>query len=230
MSQENDRQWCAVSVAFGGWYPAGQARLCAALRAQGMPVDAYDHTAGFDPCGKHCEHPYSFKPAALLNAMATRWLRSDRFERFPERMLWLDASCVPTRPVEPEMRRWRDELGPVVTMHTGFEIGQWLGPEAAAGIGVTDEERRWPLVAGGVVGFDTSDTRAWDALAEWSRSTRWFASADRNHRHDQTVLSIILGRMGLRTLPNDSGLFTYGKGSGGLFELYPATPDTSEHT
>lgn len=205
----------AVNVAFGGWYGFGQARLSAHLAGQSVPFTGYGADAAFKPAAMHARAPYSFKPRALIDANR---------DADADSLLWLDASCVPTRWVVGALR-WAVMLSPVVAMHTGFSVGQWCNDAALEVFGLSREEARSiPLVAGGVVAFNMRRGGG-DALEEWRRfaeETTVFQGRWEDHRHDQTALSVILWRAGIPILPGDAGLFSYGRGSGGLFELVAA--------
>lgn len=205
---------CAVNVAYGAWYPAGQIRLRESLREYAPRVIPHFFNGTYPPGSPtHQEVPYGFKPAAILDAIRIH---------DPDVAIWMDASMWCIRGLEGVVGAV--EAGGVAAWQTGFTVGQWCTDAALPLLGVTrDEAFTLPLVAGGFVGFDLrSDVgprvlRNWSELAQrgafngpWQNKVGE-ASVDgrvSGHRHDMPALSVLLHREGIA--PHQYGdLFAY---------------------
>lgn len=209
-----------VNCAFGNssWYPRGLERLAARMRLlaePGVVFEGWDH----EPPGlTHARVPYWFKPKMLIEAAA----RNNR--RFA---VWMDAAAVPTGPLAPFLRAIEQQG--VWAQFGGHWCGRWTNENCLRDMNLTRTEADTiPMVMACVVGFDLDNPAALSLLHDWRRwaeQSSAFCGSWSDHRHDQSVLSILMHRAGIRCAPPlESGQMgvSYGAGSGGLIECYPA--------
>ncbi len=218
-----------VTVALGGWYPRGVARMIEAFERvspgheitafvnvmPGCAPSRYDCTVGgFDYSG------YVAKAFALQEAL----------EGDADAALLLDASVYPVRSIAP-MVEHIERVGYFLA-RGGFTIGEWSTDTALKDFGLAREEAlHIPDVLSGCVGFMLKKhSRLIDEWAElWrlflaphsnaaagdkthSYKNEGFVSADtrvRGHRHDQTVLSLLAYRNELTELVEMPHLLSY---------------------
>jgi len=219
------------TVALGGWYPRGAARLINefgrvspgfTLQAHinvlpfGAPAcvieDGYDYTA------------YSAKPFALAEAMRSG----------ADIAILLDAAFYPIRPIHPLV----DHIARngYYLCDNGNKVGEWCSDRAAGRMGICrDELMEMTEVSSYCVGLSFADGRCHELLHRWcgfahdrliiagphsglhqsDARNRGFVSSDprvRGHRHDQTALSVIANQMGMTNF-SQRPLFTAYKGS-----------------
>ena len=214
---------CVVNVATGRYAPL-QARLVGSLRAAGWPGGLLTWTDLPPGSPTHDDAPYGFKVFALREA-ERRGHRS---------ILWLDAPCVETRPLDPVFDRIEKEGHLFVT--GGERLGNWASDEClAASTLPRDEAMELPLLNGTFIGLDLSNERSRRWLDELQRSCErglfrgpWlsdhapaevrarkpgkaagFVSNDPRcwgHRHDEAVGSALAHRLGL-AISSQQGVF-----------------------
>jgi hypothetical protein len=201
-----------------GSYRARLSRLQASVRRVGFRGEFAYWPPGRFPagCPDHLEVPFAFKPFCFEEAGA-RGLRS---------VLWLDASCVAIRPLEPLFEEI-EERGYLVFRNGSQMIGSWASDDALEVLGLSrDEAMAIPEVNAAVIGLRLDHPlgsrflTAWRELATGEvafRGTReklptWEhyrdvksnrsgrASADPRvlgHRHDQTAAGVLAHRLGM---------------------------------
>jgi hypothetical protein len=208
-----------ISLATGRRDYGGRlSRLKASLRRVGFEGELVCWPPGRFPagCPEHLESPFAFKPFCLAEA-GERGIRS---------VLWLDASCIAIRSLDPLFDAI-DERGYLLFRNRRYVVGEWASDEALALLGLTRAEAlRIPEVRASAVGLRLDHPVADRFLSEWHRlaegrvafrgtrdelltrddyyAVKWNrdgrVSADprvRGHRHDQTVAGILAHRLGM---------------------------------
>ena len=169
-----------------------------------------------DGCPAHLDVPFAFKPFCFAEAAA----------RGMGTVLWLDASCIAIRSLEPIFERI-EEHGHLLFRHSSLVLGEWAGDDALEELGLPREKAlALPEVNAAAVGLKLTHPRAMAFLDEWRaaagkglafrgtrqpvqgwddyRAVKWNqsgrVSADnrvRGHRHDQTVAGVLAHRLGM---------------------------------
>lgn len=224
-----------------GSFPQRLSRLQASVRRVGFRGElAYWPPGRFpDGCPDHLDVPFAFKPFCFAEAGA-RGLQS---------VLWLDASCVAIRPLEPLFEVIEDR-GYLLFRNGKRVVGSWASDDALDVLGVSRDEamampevnaaalglkldhpvgagflRDWLELARGGVAFRgvREKLRSWSDYThvKWNRSAT--ISADprvRGHRHDQTAAGVLADRLGMELVAD--GLEDYPRGTR-VHLLRPAT-------
>ncbi len=167
-----------------------------------------------DGCPTQAERQYAFKIYALERAFAAGF----------STMLWLDSAFQPIGSLAP---LWKEieEQGWYIQQQGSAVLGNWCSDAALGIFGIgRDEAMRIPLCYSGLVGLNLRNTTgnniwtAWQALynagafdgphrnyrgprAPWGYKLEGDCSPDprcEGHRHDESALSFILYRMGLK--------------------------------
>jgi hypothetical protein len=205
-----------VNVGIGGDYP----RKTAVLRSRCLQYpDGSDLMSWFDTLPPGCpphglSHQYAFKLYAMESA----------FSAAHNPVLWMDSTFRPRASMEP---LWREieETGWYVGMQGDSVLGGWCTDRALGIYGIDRATARSiPLVLSGLVGLDTRHpvgaaiwsewnrtyiAGAWDGphkaahgpIRAWGNKTEGFCSPDKRvegHRHDESALSFVLWKLGLR--------------------------------
>ncbi|MGA2477757.1 MAG: hypothetical protein ABSG63_03280 [Spirochaetia bacterium] len=196
---------CIINVA-NGIYLRGQERLRESLKAQGFLGDVILWTDALPPGSPtQDESPMAFKPFAFKAA----------FEQGYELVLWLDASMMAVRRVQPIFARIARQG--YYLWGTGAVCGEWAADEALLRQSVTREESlKIEEVVSCIVGLRNSSPKGKDFFSRWmaaasdgvsfrgippgrpwtdSRSnSEGLLSSDprvKGHRWDQTAASLI---------------------------------------
>lgn len=201
---------CVVNVATGAHYIKGQKRLVASLGSGAsnlvwtnmLPVGAPPHS----------EIPYAFKAYALKDAA----------DRGNSLLLWADASILPIASLGPLFDRIYDD-GYWISRN-GWSNFEWTADSAYADLGITPEQNRdIPHVVATTFGVNALHSVGRAILNEYVRlaKTRAFVGPWRNcaetpcgppgvlgHRHDQSSLSVIAWKLGLK-LTDPPAVFAY---------------------
>ena len=211
---------CIVTCGVGKWYPRGVGRMASSYYATKsfeqtdtafVSVSSVNEQHLPDYLPPHSKQPYAFKPCLLMHT-----LRND-----PQinRLLWLDASCWFVR--SPAHLFGAFNCGYFIS--DGWTVGQWCSDAARDILDLTYEEAcKIPLLWAAAVGFDTRNETSMRVLEEWHRyatKTDAFKGSWSNqngevssnpnvlgHRHDQTILSVLVHRAGLPTVPAGTAL------------------------
>ena len=199
-----------VSVATGDHYVKGQKRLAAAL-GSGAGILAWTNML---PLGSppHSRVPYAFKAFALQDAAA----------RGNSLLLWADASILPIGSLGPLFDRIYED-GYWISRN-GWMNSEWTADSAYADLGISREDNAGvPHVVATTFGINVYHPKGKAVLDEYVRlaKTRAFCGPWRNcketpcgpagvlgHRHDQTALSVIAWKMGLK-LSSPPDVFAY---------------------
>ncbi len=215
-----------TTVAIGGWYPRGAARMIEkfAQVSSGFELQAYIDVFPPGAPGRVVVDGYDYsgycaKPFALLGA-----LRSGA-----EIGILLDASFYPIRHIEP-LVNWIGDTG-YYFCRNGFNLGEWSSDAALAKFEISRERafaieeissycvgvhrkhldlveawcESWPSFPGPHSNVKAQDKR-------FSYRNEGFVSDDprvRGHRHDQTALTVLAWRAGLQQLVDRPRFTTY---------------------
>ena len=207
-----------ATVALGGWYPLGAARLIHTMREHnpGIQVQAHVNTLPFGAPADVIEDGYDYtaycaKPFALASA---RFIGADI-------AILVDAAFYSVRNIHP--------LIDYIASHgyyfcdNGNKVGEWASDRCLDRTGVLrTNAMNMNEVSSYCVGLNFADGRCIELLHRWCgfASDRLtfpgphtgilhkgrnpgFVSTDpsvKGHRHDQTVLSILAHKMAMTTL------------------------------
>ncbi len=221
------------TVARGGWYPKGAARLINGMaeHCPGYEVRAHVNVKPFGAPASVIEDGYDYsgycwKPYALLDAMMADATVG----------ILLDAAFFPIRHIGPLVEHI--ERTGYYLCRNGNNVGEWSSDRCLDRMSVTRENAfEIEEVSSYCVGLNFREPRCTELLYKWcehaadrvtfpgphTNNTRavppgrnvGFVSADnrvKGHRHDQSVLSILAARIGFCDLVNRP-LFTAYAGS-----------------
>jgi hypothetical protein len=214
---------CVVNVATGP-YAALQEDLVRSLASVGYMGGLLAWTEIPEGSPTHADDPYAFKLHAFLNAI-DQGFRS---------VLWLDAPCVVTGPLDPLFERIETEGHLFIT--DGARLGNWASDACLGAFDLSrDGAMKLPLLNGTFIGLELANERSLRWLAQM-RAARlrglfrgpWlsehaptevrakkpgreigFVSTDSRawgHRHDEAVGSCIASTLGMAISPQ-AGLF-----------------------
>lgn len=199
-----------VNVAFGSYFPVAQSRLSRSLDTNGNGVgcDQVFWKNSYPPnSATHGSVPYHFKAAAMCEAA----------ERGHRTLLWLDSVMVVVRPVLPIMKMIEDR-GYVLWSHPPgqWTVGTWTSNMCLRCYGMSRAEARGvEMLCSAVFGYSLDHPlgkqlhdQFVSAPADAFKGSRWnrrgtvsFDKGVLGHRHDQSILSILAHRLGLKLSP-----------------------------
>lgn len=180
-------------------YTRGQDRLEKSLKIVGYKglVETYTDESQLSGCPKHKDCPYAFKTYAIGESKG-------------ELILWLDASIWAVKSLEPIFQMIERD-GYAFCAH-GEITGLWTNDRTLERYRVTrDEAMEIPMLSAFVLGFNMANLRTRALFRDWMAGMDYFKgswhnhdnseSADprcRGHRHDQSVLSILAWKYGMK--------------------------------
>lgn len=213
------------SVAIGGWYPRGVARMIQEFErvSPGFEIRAWVNAV--PPCAQRSvvENGYDYtaycaKPFALMDAL----------QAGADIAILLDAAFYPIRRIHP-LVEWIAQTG-YYFCRNGGNVGEWSSDRALNSMGMTREEAfTVEEITSYCVGLNFHYGQSIELLQRWcgyaadritipgphgGNRNPGFVSNDsrvKGHRHDQTALSVIAHRMGMRNLV-DRPIFTSYRG------------------
>jgi hypothetical protein len=220
------------SLAVGGWYPRGAARLITEMErvSPGYEVKVWVNTLPFGAPADVVEAGYSYtaycaKPFALLAAHTAG----------ADIAILVDAAMYPIRPIHPLV----DHIAQTgyFFCRNGNRVGDWCSDRAMERMGQTRKKLdEMEEISSYCVGLNFADGRCIELLHRWcgfsaDRLTvpgphtglmhegrnRGFVSVNprvKGHRHDQTVLSVLAHQIGMGKLVSRPKFTAY-KGSSG---------------
>lgn len=144
----------------------------------------------------HKQSMYGFKPKAFLKLHKMGYTS----------ILWLDASMYVIKGLTPIFKEiektgyFFQDSGWVNSDFTPDNVKQYMG---------TDKGK---MISSGVVGLDLNNELAMEFLKRWDKASEdgMFNGSYENHRHDQTLASLIIEDMKLKITPNNT-FWQYGK-------------------
>lgn len=132
---------------------------------------------------------YAWKPTALAEVL----------EEAETPVLWLDSACVLVHSLDPLVQHLRRN-GLWVPLAGRGCLDERTHPSTLREMAVEESIRRERFRAGGVCAFDPSQPEALQLVRHW-RELAWdpellapTGSSRENHRYDQALLTILLGR------------------------------------
>jgi hypothetical protein len=200
-------------------FPQRLSRMRASVRRVGFGGELMCWPPGQYPagCPDHLDVPFAFKPCCFVEARRAGL----------ESVLWMDASCIAIRPLEP-LFDVVEQAGYLLFRNEDYVVGKWASDDALEALGVSREQAMAiPEVNAAALGLSMSDPRALTFLNAWHeaaqavvpfrgtrerlqtwddyKATKWnldgSVSVDprvRGHRHDQTVAGVLAHRLGMK--------------------------------
>ena len=177
----------------------------------------------------HIEDPYGFKIHALKRAVDPGY----------QHVLWMDATCQPVESIEPLWEHIERE-GFYIVKQEDATLGNWVSDHALGVFGITrDEAMEIPLVYTGLVGLNMQNVAGAAIWLNWLHiyrqgafsgphfneagygwpwredGAKWrghcsFDTRCQGHRHDESAMSFVLWKLGLKPAENPRGLAHYG--------------------
>ena len=151
-------------------------------------------------CNTHQEVPYMFKLGMIQLAREAGY----------EKIVWVDSSVCLAKPPA-ELLEAAKEIGVVSFDCLGHPLWNWITDAALEKLQITEEElKTMPQIMAGCLVFDFSNPVAVEVFEEWLKHAQDGVSfidgtsnreGFRAHRHDQAVLSAILNKRGIKSLP-----------------------------
>lgn len=163
----------------------------------------------------HSEVPYQFKPYAIQKAR----------EEYGGLVLWCDSPVYAKKSIQPVFN-YIKEHGFMFFDNIGYSVGDYTSDTCLAYFGVSREESfTIPMIMACVMGFDFANTKAGEMFDEyvklaaeeatykgsWSNNNCEVSSDMRvkGHRHDQSVMSLILHKHGIKPIRAQDTFFAY---------------------
>lgn len=224
---------CIVNfVTNTGWYPRGQARLAAQCERFGVDFLPFQDDCPVPTYAPHSLVPYAFKCAAVEAAL----------NRGYETVCWMDASANIQHHPGP-IFDVAESLGAFVSMNYGILTGKWSTDQCLVEFGLTRQEA-WAIehCSALVCAFCPSHPVGkllWDEYSAAARKgtalvgphnakdapgmfNKWDPTGVEGHRHDQTVLSILAAKHGIKLQPHEMGLDYGRERPNAIVAAYPA--------
>ena len=197
---------CIVSFGNIGWYPQGLVRLKESCDR--FNIDCMTFTDYPIGCPTHRELPYAFK----LHCMDYAFRKYDK-------VLWVDASGWLTQDPKPIFDHLDKEGYFIMNNHGQFN-GWWCNDAQLYSFRYTrDQAMLQPHAVGGLIGFDKISSK-W-IFDEWvdnihlfkglwtnDKHTESYDDRCKGSRHDQSVISLIAAKHGLKLL-DQTGWVTF---------------------
>lgn len=152
----------------------------------------------------HGSVPYGFKP----------WLIYEAFSRGHNQVLWVDSTVVFNGPTT-DLFKMLDEVPVLAFDNPGCPIPFWTNDRTMAELNWDPTDLRFEVMAC-VLGFNFANEQTMPLFREWQRAAdaglfnvgeRSLRPEFRDHRHDQSVISILIHRAGIPLVPY--GTLTY---------------------
>lgn len=189
-----------VSLGVGAWYPQGIARLRASCEKMKAPHKLYIHYPSSVPT--HQQLPYAFKLYMMQIASNDTPI-----------VLWFDSSCWLQHDPTPIFDHIKKHG--YLIFDGGWSNAQWCNDRQLEAFEFTrDEATTQKHCIGGIVGLDMSSEVGKAIFDEWFLNVDLFKGSWNNDnltesndarclgsRHDQSILSLIVAKMGLDATP-----------------------------
>jgi hypothetical protein len=178
-------------------YLPGQRRLLASLT---FPfLDSFGFTEGdLQDCPDHSQNPYAFKIYSI----------EELYKRGYTKILWLDASVWAVS--HPQTIFDLIKQNGFFMEDSDHKVGQWSNTATLKYYGITRKEAmKMKMISSGFVGIDFDNETGRSIFEQWKQAMKdgMFAGSWKDHRHDQTCLSIINYKMGIENLISTVGQF-----------------------
>lgn len=218
-----------VSFADGvGNYAKSMMRLDLSLKMVGFGgqyeifkgINDYGHINSPHHKGTHDAVPYAFKALSIKKAI----------EEGADYILWCDSVIYATKSIEPVFNHIK-EHGYLFFDNLGYSIGDYTSDACLSNFGMTREEAfNSKMLMACCAGFDVNNPKAKEFLykyisaasdgvsyqGDWTNENLQVSNdmRCRGHRHDQSVMSIIVKQMGLDITNAQETFFAYNEHKG----------------
>jgi uncharacterized protein YlaI len=161
-----------------------------------------DYTLDFYP-GYREPKQYAWKMCCIKEA-----------RQYGDLVFWLDSGIACLR----NMREIYDEIDRdhifLVNNSNNHPIRTHLSPECERVMKMTDEEKNAPMISAGVQGYKTNGFYQdyVDDGFQWSQVKEAVHGSHANHRHDQTIYSVLAHRHGLSDSLHDVEVYAQWRG------------------
>ena len=196
-------------------YEAGEQRLKKSLIEVGYTGD-YFHFKNFQSINSPTQHqvPYAFKPYSIKKVKDMGY----------DIVIWIDSAVYPTKNFDHFIKHIED-TGYAFFDNIGFVIRDHTSDNCLEYFNMSDEESwKHPMIMACLMGFDfrhkitneifddyyvAANEKAYGG--DWVNNDLQVSknSKVRGHRHDQSAMSIILAKRGIKPLHPNSTFFAY---------------------
>jgi hypothetical protein len=169
------------------------------LRAKGYNgvYRCYDHENQLE-CPPHSSVPYAFKAFAIKKA----------FDEGYENIIWLDSVVQCVAPLD-KLIAHVEETGYAFFNNYTYTIGSFCNDNCKEIYQLTDTELQAPMIMACVMGLNREKAKEFiDQYYEGALNGSFVGSWD-NHRHDQTVASLLINRNNIPILQGHETFFMY---------------------
>lgn len=178
------------------------------LRAKGYngTYRCYDHENQLG-CPMHQDNPYAFKAYAIKKA----------FDDGYDNILWLDSVVQCTAPLD-KLFEHIEQTGYAFFNNYTYTIGSFCNDSCKAIYSITDTEMQAPMIIACVMGLNRG--KAKDFIEQYYEGALngSFLGSWEDHRHDQTVASLLINRNNLPILQGHETFIMYESWTGVQFE------------
>lgn len=195
-------------------YVMGGERQKQSLEAVGFPMEHYYQFRSCADlgCPEHSDIPYAFKPAAIAKVRDMGY----------DIVIWMDSPVYAIKPLDRLIEHIY--LGEMAFFdNIGFTVGDYTSDDCLVRCNTTREQAfQIPMIMACVMGFNFNSIRAQEMFRLYANGTDGYVGAWTNdngqvsddkrvkgHRHDQSVMSLILDAHGIKPLHPHSTFFAY---------------------
>lgn len=155
----------------------------------------------------HQNVPYSFKPYAINKLNLQGY----------DIVIWMDSCLKATKDLT-EFIDYVAKNGYAFFDNIGFTIGSYTSDECLEKLEMTrDESFKHPMIMACLMGFNFNDETAVKLFSDYYKASSiqgCYEGDWSNHRHDQSVMSIILAKNNIKPLHPNSTFFAYANNPG----------------
>jgi hypothetical protein len=164
-------------------------------------------------CESHSAVPYKFKPAAIRKAINLGY----------DLVIWLDSPVFAKKPLN-DFVSYTEENGYAFFNNIGYSLSDYTNDKTLSYYGI-DRQKGWdiPMIMACTMSFNFKNPQTMDFFKQYESVANelycgeWFnddltESKDmrvKGHRHDQSVASCIIHKMGLTVLKGQDTFFAY---------------------
>lgn len=162
-------------------------------------------------CPLHSEVPYAFKPYAMQRAI----------DDGNDIIMWADSCIYATKPLKDFIREIT-LAGSVFFDNIGFTVGDYTSDHCLEYYGISrDEAFRMKMIMACLFGIDVTNEKGKQFFemykditcydGSWTNFEKDVSSDSRvlGHRHDQSVASIVINKLGLKVTRGQDTYFAY---------------------
>ena len=187
-------------------FAKGNPRYIAAAKAQKQSLIAKGYTGEYIcytsekqlGCPNHKDNPYAFKAYAIKKAL------DDGYDN----ILWLDSVVQCVAPLDKLFEHIQDTGFAFFDNYT-YTIGSYCNDSCKSIYNITETELQAPMIMACVMGLNRDKANVFiDQYYEGALNGSFVGSWD-DHRHDQTVASLLINRNNLPILQGHETFFMY---------------------